>query len=335
MQTRLVEIVIMLKNHRMPPVFDRWFLTQQTTDHKPVTSKGELNMEEQALIQEKAIAIPGETIAHGMGFLPSMGTYRVGDDVVAGQLGLVHMDGKVIKLIPLSGVYLPKIGDRVIGKVIDVLISGWRLETNSPYAAVLNVKDATSDFVERGVDITRYFKLNDVILMKITNVTSQKLVDVSLRGPGLRKLSGGRLISVSPNKVPRIVGKDGTMISLIKQATGCQITVGQNGWVYLNGEPEGEVLAVRTMRRIEEEAHTSGLTDRIKSMLEQETGKQLEITSDVEEMSAAQSYGAPQEQGQGGGGYGGARPRPRFARASRGGGGRRFGGGGPRRFERR
>ena len=46
------------------------------------------------------------------------------------------------------------------------------------------------------------------------------------------------------------------------------LTVGQNGLVWINGTPEGELLAVKAIRKIEEESHLSGLTDRIKEFLE-------------------------------------------------------------------
>jgi exosome complex component RRP4 len=169
----------------------------------------------------------------------------------------------------LSGVYHPKRGDTIIGYVTEVLLSGWRIDTNSAYSAVLNMKDATSEFIARGANLTRYFAIGDYVMAKITNVTSQNLVDLTMKGPGLRKLRGGRIISVSPNKVPRIIGKQGSMVSMIKQYTNCRILVGQNGIVWIQGEdPAKELLSVETIKKIEKEAHVPGLTDNIKAFLE-------------------------------------------------------------------
>jgi len=224
-------------------------------------------MKEEILVKDKDIVVPGETIATGMSFLPGKGMYRDNDVIRAQQLGMVSIDGKVIKLIALSGRYNPKIKDKVIAQVTDVLMSGWRVRMNAPYEAVMTLKDATSEFIPRGTDLTQYFKIGDILMCQVVNVTSQKLVDVSLKGPGLKKLQGGRVIQVTPTKVPRIIGKDGSMISLIKQATGCDIAVGQNGVVWLNGNPEGEVKAEQAIRKIEEEAHLPGLTDRIGKFL--------------------------------------------------------------------
>ncbi|MFC1741479.1 exosome complex RNA-binding protein Rrp4 [Nanoarchaeota archaeon] len=221
-------------------------------------------------VKDKEVVVPGETLADGMEFLPSFGTYREGEQILASRLGLVNVDGKVIKLVPLSGVYLPKRGDTIIGPVTEILLSGWRIDTNSAYSAVLNLKDATSEFIARGADLTKYFQIGDCVMAKISNVTSQNLVDLTMKGPGLCKLKGGRITTVNANKVPRIIGKQGSMVSMIKQYTNCRILVGQNGKVWIQGEnPTMELLAVATIQKIEREAHVPGLTDTIKAFLEE------------------------------------------------------------------
>lgn len=229
------------------------------------------------LVADKSIVVPGEEVAAGMDFLPTEGVYRDGEKLVASRLGLVNVDGRLIKLIPLAGKYLPKRGDVIVGKVIDVTINGWRADINSAYTAMLSMKEATSEFIARGADLTRYFTFGDYIVTKIVNVTSQNLVDLSMKGPGLRKLSEGMVVTVAPNKVPRIIGKQGSMVSMIKDATGCKIIVGQNGVVWLQGEPDQELLAVNALRKIESESHISGLTDRIKAFLDGEV-KRLHLT---------------------------------------------------------
>ena len=220
------------------------------------------------LIKEKSIATPGETIATGMDVLPGTGVYRNGEKIVAKRLGIVTIEGRSIKLIALSGRYIPKKGDTIICKVIDVGFSGWRLDTNSAYSAMLSLKDATSEYVARGADLTQFYKLGEYIVCNIFNVTTQKLIDVTMKGPGLRKLNGGRVTSVEPNKVPRIIGKQGSMISMIKNSTGCNIIVGQNGLIWIDGDPVNELMAIQTIRKIEKESHLSGLTDKIKNYLE-------------------------------------------------------------------
>ena len=224
----------------------------------------------EVLVEERQIVAPGQVLATGMDYIPGRGAYRADENIVANQVGLVQIDGRAIKLVPISGKYVPKRDDVIICKVIDIVMSGWRVETNSAYSGMIGLKDGSSEFVQRGADLRKYFSVNDWIVAKVTNVTSQMLIDLSAIGPGLRKLRGGQVIEVGCKKVPRIIGKQGSMVSLIKEATGCQITVGQNGRVWINGEPEGQVLAVKAINKIVDEAHTAGLTDTIKAWLEEQ-----------------------------------------------------------------
>ena len=133
------------------------------------------------LVKEKDIVTPGEVLAKGMDHLPGAGTYRDSEEIYSMRLGLVYVDRRTIKVIPLSGVYMPKTGDTVIGKVIDVPMNGWRLDLNCAYSALLSLKDATSDYINRGADLTQYYDIGDYVVCKITNVTKQKLVDVGMR----------------------------------------------------------------------------------------------------------------------------------------------------------
>jgi exosome complex component RRP4 len=239
---------------------------------------------EKLLVKDKDVVVPGEVLAEGMNYLPGNGTYRLNDKVLANRLGLLVIEGKVLKTLPLAGRYLPRCYDIVIGKVIDILMSGWRFEINSPYSAVLPLKDASFAYIPKGADLSRYFELDDYAVVKVTNVTSQNLIDVTCKGPGLHKLRGGRIIHVNTNKVPRIIGKKGSMVSMIKRATDCMIIVGQNGMAWISGQPEMEVITVNAIQMIEEHSHISGLTEKVKDYLEKATGRKLEMTAEAAEI---------------------------------------------------
>ena len=235
------------------------------------------------------MVVPGEILARGMSYLPGKGTYREQDQVIANRLGLLKIEGKVLKTLQVSGRYLPKKNDVVIGKVTDILMTGWRLDINSAYSAVLPLKDASFNYIARDADLTKYFELDDYVVVKITKVTTQKLVDITCKGPGLHRLREGRIIKVNTHKVPRIIGKKGSMVSLIKNATGCQITVGQNGIAWISGEPEREVISVNAIRMIEEKSHVSGLTDEVEKYLQKTTGTLSSILSEEQANQADQA----------------------------------------------
>ena len=221
------------------------------------------------LIKEKDIVIPGEEIAKGMDFLPSHGTFREGESIYANKLGLAEVRKHVIKVIPLKGKYMPQRGDTIVGVVTYIGFSGWDVNINAAHEGNLPVGEAVRERVElMRSDLSRYFDVGDIITANVFNVTKSRVIKLSMRDYGLRKLRGGRVISISPSKVPRLIGKSGSMVSMIKEHTKCDINVGQNGFVWINGPVDGQYLVEKAVELIEQKAHTSGLTDKVKEMLE-------------------------------------------------------------------
>ncbi len=210
------------------------------------------------------IVVPGEEIvAEGK---PGRGVFYEGEKMYSMYLGIVDVRSGYVNVIPLSGCYIPKKGDKVIGKVIDLAPMNWVVDINAPYYAPLHVNDVPwrVGFGDTG----RFLEIGDVILAKVSNVNEMGQVWITLKEQGLRKLEGGHLIHISPSKVPRVIGKGGSMIQLLKDSTNCRIYVGQNGTIWISGEPDGIVKVIKAIRMIEREAHTYGLTDRVKEFLE-------------------------------------------------------------------
>ena len=219
------------------------------------------------LIEERKIVVPGEVLAIGLDYVPGENTYREEDKIFSKVLGLAAVSGRGIKITPLAGPYMPTVGDKIIGRITDIAFSGWRVDTNTAYSAMLNVKDATTRFIKKEEDLSKNLAIEDYIIVDIINVTSQRLIDVSMRELGLKKIQGGRIIEINSQKVPRVIGKKASMITLIKEKTGCEITVGQNGLIWILGSPEGEAAAERAIKMIEEKSHLSGLTEQVEAFL--------------------------------------------------------------------
>ncbi len=226
------------------------------------------------LVKEKQITVPGEILATGMDYLPAGGAFRDEDQIVSSQFGIVNVSGRLIKVVSLNGSYIPKQGDVVIGRIADVNYSNWFVDIGYAYEASLTMKEATSAFIPRGSELTDLFKIGDFIVTGITNVTKSKAMDITMRGQGFRKLIGGKIITIPSAKVPRVVGKQGSMINMIKEMTGCQMIAGQNGRIWLSAkEPADERLATDAIMLIAAESHTSGLTDRVKAFIEKAKGE--------------------------------------------------------------
>ena len=82
---------------------------------------------------------------------------------------------------------------------------------------------------------------------------------------GLGKLEDGMIMEINSNRVPRVIGKEGSMISLIKNETGCRITVGQNGLIWIKGDKiEDELFAKKAILYVAKNSFISGLTDEMK-----------------------------------------------------------------------
>ncbi len=228
-------------------------------------------------VEARQVVVPGDILAEGLDYLPGEGTWRDGERIRARQIGLVEVKGRQIRVIPLAGKYLPRKGDLVIGLVTNIHLHGWQVDINSPYPALLPLANATSTFIPRGADLSKFFSIGDYIVTKVVSVSSQNVVDLTMKGPGLKKLEGGRIFMVNPAKVPRIIGHNGSMIRLIKQATHARITIGQNGVCYIQAEPEDEILAIKAIRIVEKYSHVQGLTEAVKRYLEEKTGQEIRL----------------------------------------------------------
>lgn len=213
----------------------------------------------------REIVVPGELLDSGK-LKPGNGTYVADGKIFASQLGIKSTKSNYVNVIPLGGRYIPVTGDNVIGKVIDIGPSNWLIDINSPYPAPLHVNEVPWR-VEFG-DTARYLNVGDTILAKVLMVDETKRVQVTMKDQGLRKLQGGQIIDISHSKVPRVIGKSGLMIQLIKSHTNCRIFVGQNGRIWLDGDIENIVVAIRAIRMIDEDAQTMRLTERVKEYLE-------------------------------------------------------------------
>lgn len=223
------------------------------------------------LVKDREIVVPGDELVIGMDYLPAGAAFREKDKIIANSIGLVSTGNRLVRVIPLSGKYVPKAGDTIIGRIADIGLNGWRVDIGWSFEANISMKDGSTDFIERGSDLTQYYDYEDYVIAKILKVVGPKIIDLTMKGPGLRKLSNGKIIKVNSSKVPRIIGKAGSMIHLIKEKTGCNVMVGQNGRVWLSAPDSKDViLAIKAIRKIEELSHIQGLTDKIKEFLEGE-----------------------------------------------------------------
>jgi len=213
-------------------------------------------------MSKREVVIPGEVIGKGNDFLPGEGTEKRGEEIVALRYGLAEESNRLVKVIPLSGVYNPRRGNVVIGKVEMLTFNGWVINIGTAENAFLSLMEVPR-FVNKDA-LDEVMDIGDMTVVKISGI-NKRGTDVTIKSRGLGRIDEGLIISVNPNKVPRIIGKEGSMINLIKDETKCNITVGQNGFIWIKGDKvEDELYAKKAILFVTEKSFTSGLTEEVK-----------------------------------------------------------------------
>ena len=218
--------------------------------------------------KNRQVVIPGEVIASGDDYLPGEGTEKKGKNIVALRFGLAEEQNKLIKIIPLSGVYQPRRGNVVIGRVENVTFNGWVIDVGTAENAFLPLTEVPR-YVNKN-ELEEVMDIGDLAVVKIWGI-NKRGIDLSINARGLGTIDEGMIVKVNPNKVPRIIGKEGSMINLIKEKTKCNITVGQNGYVWVKGNTvEEELFAKKAIMFVTEKSFVSGLTEKIEEWFEEE-----------------------------------------------------------------
>ncbi|HWQ20789.1 MAG TPA: exosome complex RNA-binding protein Rrp4 [Methanotrichaceae archaeon] len=217
---------------------------------------------------DRRVVVPGDLLSED-GKKSGEGTFVKDGKVYSLLYGLANFRDR-INVIPLAGKYVPTSGDNIIGIVKDVTFSNWIVDINSPYDGLLHI----SEYPKRieTDEMSKHLRVGTSIMTRVKDVDSTMKVELTLSDRKLGVLKTGRIVEISHTRVPRLIGKGGSMISMLKKELNCNIFVGQNGRIWINGGAEDMDLALKTILLIEKEAHTNGLTDRIVEFLKSEKG---------------------------------------------------------------
>jgi exosome complex component RRP4 len=193
------------------------------------------------------IVVPGEVLERFNG--RSDNVFFDGNKAYSKVLGTYDSERGV--LTPLEGLWYPRMGDTVIGIVEEDKFNIYIVYLNAPYKGIV-----MSKFIEEPL------AAGDIIEAVIKDIDRTKTAVLTR----VRKLNGGKIISVKPSKIPRIMGHGDTMIKQLVQGTKCTLVVGLNGVIWISGGNYD--LAAEAIFKIVEEAHTPGLTERVRELLE-------------------------------------------------------------------
>ncbi|HDO19538.1 MAG TPA: RNA-binding protein [Thermoplasmatales archaeon] len=217
--------------------------------------------------EAREIVLPSQLLGDTKRYRAGTGTFIENDKIYAERLGILSIKNGVISVTPLKGNYEPRVDDVVVGIVIEVGTAVWTVDINAIYPAFLHINEVPW-FVEVG-NTSKYLNYGDVILAKVKSAGEPDKVQITLKDRGLHKINGGTIIETEPAKVPRIIGKNASMITALKKYTNCRIFVGRNGRIWVDGTPEAIQKIEQAIRIIEKEAHTYGLTEKILDLLKE------------------------------------------------------------------
>ena len=192
-----------------------------------------------------------------------------GKRIIATTIGLSDVSDDSVRVISLTGVYLPKIDDLVIGIIQYISGNSWFADINSCYQGLLLGQDVfgRGSYPTKNEMEERLTK-GDIIFAKIANSDRQREPLISIADQSLGKIDSGELVKISPTKIPRLTAKNGSMIQTIEGSTNATITVGQNGLIVVScDETNGLLKALAAIRMVDVQAHLVNLTDKVKKML--------------------------------------------------------------------
>ena len=218
-----------------------------------------------AKFETRDIVVPGDLVYEGK-TRTGDNTYRIDGNVYATRVGLVQYGNDRVSVIALEAGFVPLVDDLVIGEVRDVELGQWKVDIGADKNAILTVPDAIDKPFRTYLDMTRILDVGDTIVAKIVDLDRNRTAILSIRGRDLGRVHEGFIMNITPSKIPRLIGKKGSMINMILRETRCQVTIGQNGRVLIHGRNRvDEELAVKVIKKVDTEAHTSGLTSRIQA----------------------------------------------------------------------
>lgn len=194
----------------------------------------------------KRVVVPGELIEEKP--LHLLDTLVENNKTYATVISVYDDEKKT--LVPLEGLWYPARDEKIVGVIEEAKLNTYTVQLNAPYKGIIISKFADTNMANGDI-IEAYVKELD------------KTGTVVLSRP--RVLHGGKLVTIKPAKIHRLLGKQDTMVKQITDGTGTLVVPGMNGVVWVKG---GDIdLAIQAIYRVQDEAHVSGLTERVGSML--------------------------------------------------------------------
>ena len=219
-------------------------------------------------MSENQFVLPGDVIVTG-DYKLEQNVILEGNKVMSTAIGFSEIKNDIVSVKPLTGFYIPKTDDLVVGKIISYNAFSWEIDINSYYSGVLTASDIFGkDYLPSRDDLSLKLKIGDNILTRIVNIGSREPF-LTIADENLGKIDSGELIKISPTKIPHLIGKYGSMIQTIEASTNTTITVGQNGLIILKYDNSTDLKKAITCLGVITDLHDdSNIEEKIKNILD-------------------------------------------------------------------
>ena len=220
--------------------------------------------EESSSESARKLVLPGDLMETKS--KPGRGIFRKDGRVHASVVGHSSDKSGYINVNGIKGRYNPKTGDKIVAVCAETGPSIWRMDIGASFNSTLHHSE--SGWKVPFGDTARFLSIGDAVWAEIFMVDAAGSHQISLKKDDCRKLYSGTIVKINPTNVPRVIGKQGSMITTIREKTQTRIQIGQNGYIWIDGKGEDIALAQKAIETINKEATSKGLTKKIEKLLE-------------------------------------------------------------------
>ena len=213
---------------------------------------------------ERKLVLPGDLMETKS--KPGRGIFRKDGRIHASVVGHSSDKSGYINVNGIKGRYNPKTGDKIVAVCAETGPSIWRMDIGASFNSTLHHSE--SGWKVPFGDTARFLSIGDAVWAEIFMVDAAGSHQISLKKDDCRKLYSGTIVKINPTNVPRVIGKQGSMITTIREKTQTRIQIGQNGYIWIDGKGDDISLAQKAVEMINEEATSKGLTKKIEKLLE-------------------------------------------------------------------
>ena len=212
----------------------------------------------------RSLVLPGDILETKS--KPGWGIFRSEGIVHSSVLGYSSDRSGYVNVNPITGRYNPKVGDKIVAICVETGPSVWRMDIGSSFNSTLHHSE--SGWKVPFGDTARFLSIGDAIWAEVFMVDAAGSHQISLKKDDCRKLYSGTVVKLDPTNVSRVIGKQGSMITTIREKTQTRIQIGQNGYIWIDGKGEDIALAQKAVETINRESTSKGLTKKIEKLLE-------------------------------------------------------------------